>query len=266
MSSPQVIAVLINNVFLQVRTGEILHQPKPYPGLNNRLEIAVFSTEAALIAAKAGADRLELCSGYADGGLTPSYGTVQLVKQQVNCPVFVMIRPRGGDFHYSANEIEVMKTDIAQCKALGADGIVIGLMDENGKIDKAALQELVALAAPLPVTFHRAFDLCHEPIEALELLIECGVKRILTSGQKASAMEGATFIAELNKKANGRIIIMPGAGINTGNIHEIKTQTSCNEFHASAKRITTSTDAFGFGEHVLPHPQFIAEMKKKLSI
>ncbi len=234
--------------------------------MNNHLEIAVFGTEAALIADKAGADRIELCSGYADGGLTPSNGTIQLVKQQVKCPVFVMIRPRGGDFHYSANEIEVMKNDIAQCKSIGVDGIVLGLLDENRKIDKAGVQELVALAAPLPVTFHRAFDLCHEPFEALEILIDCGIKRILTSGQKSSAMEGATFIAELNKRANGRIIIMPGAGINAGTISEIKTITSCTEFHASAKRITSSTDAFGFGENVLPHPEFIAEMKKKLSL
>ncbi len=228
------------------------------------MEIAVFSIEAALIADKAGADRLELCSGYADGGLTPSYGTIQLVKHQVNCPVFVMIRPRGGDFHYSVNEIEVMKNDIVKCKSLGADGIVIGLLNENGQINKIAVQELVEVAAPLPVTFHRAFDLCHEPCEAMEILIDCGVKRILTSGQKSSAIEGAEVLAALHKKANGRIIIMPGAGINPGNIEEIKSQTSCNEFHASAKRITIAADAFGFGENVLPHPEFVAELKKKL--
>jgi copper homeostasis protein len=234
--------------------------------LNNLLEIAVFSAEAALIADKAGADRLELCSGYAEGGITPSYGTIQLVKQQVKCPVFVMVRPRAGDFHYSPMEIEVMKNDIEQCKALQADGIVFGLLDENGQLDKEQVKSLVALAAPLPVTFHRAFDLCYDPFEALEMLIDCGVKRILTSGQKSSAAEGAEFIAELNQRANGRIIILPGAGINPGNITDIKTQTGCTEFHASAKRITTSTDAFGFGENVLPHPEIIAELKKKLSV
>lgn len=234
--------------------------------MNNLLEIAVFSAEAALIADKAGADRLELCSGYADGGITPSFGTIQLVKQQVKCPVFVMVRPRAGNFHYSPMEMEVMKKDIEQCKKLGVDGIVFGMLDKNGQINKAELKGLVELAAPLPVTFHRAFDLCHEPFEALEILIECGVKRILTSGQRSSAAEGADFIAELNKKANGRIIIMPGAGINAGNISAIKSKTSCKEFHASAKRITTSTDAFGFGENVSPHPEFIAELKRKLSI
>lgn len=234
--------------------------------MNNLLEIAVFSAEAALIADKAGADRLELCSGYAEGGITPSYGTIQLVKQQVKCPVFVMVRPRAGDFHYSPMEIEVMKNDIEQCKSLHADGIVFGLLDENGQLDKAQIKSLVTLAAPLPVTFHRAFDLCYDPFEALEILVDCGIKRILTSGQKSSAAEGAEFIAELNAKANNRIIVLPGAGINAGNISEIRSKTSCNEFHASAKRIATSTDAFGFGENVLPHPEIIAELKKKLSV
>lgn len=234
--------------------------------MNHLLEIAVFSVEAALIADKAGADRLELCSGYAEGGITPSYGAIQLVKQQVKCPVFVMIRPRAGSFHYTAMEIETMKQDIVQCKSLGADGIVLGTLDANGQLNKEEIKSLVALASPLPVTFHRAFDLCHDPFEALELLIDCGVKRILTSGQKSSAMEGAEFIAALNQKANGRIIILPGAGINPGNIAAIKAQTSCNEFHASAKRVVPSGDAFGFGENVLPHPEIIAELKKKLSV
>ncbi|MEO5641927.1 MAG: copper homeostasis protein CutC [Bacteroidia bacterium] len=234
--------------------------------MNNRLEIAVFSAEAALLAYKAGADRLELCSGYGDGGLTPSFATIQLVKQKVKCPVFVMVRPRGGDFHYSPMEIEIMKQDIAQCKLLGVDGIVFGMLDKNGQLDASDLKELVALAAPLPVTFHRAFDLCHDPLEALEILIDCGVKRILTSGQKSSALQGVDLLTALNKKANGRITIMPGAGINAENISAIKSKTACTEFHASAKRISTSTDAFDFGENVLPHPEFIAELKKKLSL
>jgi copper homeostasis protein len=261
-----VIAVLINNVFLQVGAVEFLHSQNHQRKVNPLLEIAVFSAEAALVAAKAGADRLELCSSYAEGGLTPSHGTIRLVKQEASCPVFVMIRPRAGDFHYSANEIEVMKQDITACKSIAVDGVVLGLLDENGKIDATTLKALIDFAAPLPVTFHRAFDLCHAPFEALEILIDCGVKRILTSGQKSSAMEGAEFIAALNQQANNRIIIMPGAGINPENISEIKTQTSCNEFHASAKRMTSASDAFGFGEHVLPHPEIIAELKKKLSL
>ncbi len=232
--------------------------------LKPTLEIAVFSFEAALIADKAGANRLELCSGYAEGGITPSLGTILWVKKHVKCPVYVMIRPRSGNFNYSKSEIEVMKLDIEECKKACVDGIVLGVLDENGSVNEVVLKNLVELASPLPVTFHRAFDLCHEPFEALELLIKCGVKRILTSGQKSSAMEGADFIMELNKKANGRIIIMPGAGINPGNISEIKKRTACFEFHASAKRIIPAMDAFGFGENVLPHPEFITELKEKL--
>jgi copper homeostasis protein len=265
MWAAQVIVILINNVFLQVSNCRIIYTLKSISELNNLLEIAVFSTEAALLADKAGADRLELCSGYADGGITPSYGTIQLVKQQVKCPVFVMIRPRGGNFHYSPVEIDVMKKDIAYCKEAGVDGIVFGLLEENGQVNKARIKELVELAAPLPVTFHRAFDLCFDPLQAMEILIECGVKRILTSGQHTSAIEGVELIAALNQKANGRIIILPGAGINAENISAIRSKTSCKEFHASAKRITTSTDAFGFGENVLPHPGIIAELKKQLA-
>ena len=230
------------------------------------LEIATFSTEAAIIADKAGADRIELCSGYAEGGLTPSLGTIRFVKENVNCPVFVMIRPRGGDFCYGKSEIEVMKRDIEQCKEIGVDGIVFGILDKNFAINEEAIRQLVSFSAPLSVTFHRAFDSCHDPMNGLEILIDCGVKRILTSGQKSSAMEGIDFITELNKKAKDRIIIMPGAGINPGNISDLVKQTGCKEFHASAKRISAHSDSFGFGEHVLPHSEIIAELKERLSI
>lgn len=233
--------------------------------MKSLLEIAVFSFEAALIADKAGADRIELCSAYAEGGLTPSLGTIRFVKEHVKCPVFVMIRPRGGNFYYNEMEIEVMKHDIEHCREIGVDGIVFGVLDKDFGINEKVVSELVNLCKPLPVTFHRAFDNCHDPVQALEILIACGVKRILTSGQKSSASEGVELIAELNQKANGRIIIMPGAGINPGNISELKKQSGCHEFHASAKRISAQTDSLGFGEHVLPHPELIAELKERLS-
>lgn len=232
--------------------------------LKSILEIAVFNLEAALIADEAGADRLELCSSYAEGGITPSYGLIHEAKRLVKCPVHVMIRPRAGDFHYSAEEIEIMKLDIVQCKKTGADGIVLGCLNADSLIDEMLVKMFVELSAPLPVTFHRAFDLCHDPLEALEKLIACGVKRILTSGQKSSAADGIELLAALNKKAKGRITIMPGAGINPGNIATVAKETGCHEFHASAKRIIPPTDAFGFGEHVLPHPGIIAELKKEL--
>ncbi|MCX6312598.1 MAG: copper homeostasis protein CutC [Bacteroidetes bacterium] len=233
--------------------------------MKSLLEIAVFSSDAALIADQAGADRIELCSGYADGGLTPSLGTIRFVKENVSCPISVMIRPRGGDFCYSQSEIEVMKRDIEICKEIGVNGIVFGILDKNFNINKETSLLLSKLASPLEVTFHRAFDICHDPMESLEILIACGVKRILTSGQKSSALEGAEFISELNAKANERISIMPGAGINPGNISEILKQTACKEFHASAKRLATHADSFGFGEHVLPHPEIIAALKERLS-
>jgi copper homeostasis protein len=232
--------------------------------LKKILEIAVFSAEAGVIASRSGADRLELCSAYAEGGLTPSLGTLRFVKEHATCPVFVMIRPRGGDFCYSDMEIEVMKHDILHSKEAGADGIVFGILNKDFTINENATRTLVQLAHPLPVTFHRAFDICHQPLRALETLIACGVKRILTSGQKSSAVEGAEFVAELNRKSKGRIVIMPGAGINSGNIIDLVKSTGCSEFHASAKRISTSSDAFGFGENVLPHPEIIAELKEKL--
>jgi copper homeostasis protein len=232
--------------------------------LKSILEIAVFNPEAALIADQAGADRIELCSSYAEGGITPSWGAIRETKRLVKCEVFVMIRPRAGNFHYTEAEIAVMKSDIAQCKTLGADGIVLGCLDKDSLVDEALLKMFVELSNPLPVTFHRAFDLCHEPVEALEKLIHCGVKRILTSGQHASAAEGIELIAALNKKANGRITIMPGAGINPGNISMIAKASGCFEFHASAKRIFTGNDAYGFGENVLPHPEIIAELKREL--
>jgi copper homeostasis protein len=232
--------------------------------LKSILEIAVFNPEAALIADKAGAGRIELCSSYAEGGITPSYGAITEVKRLVKCPVYVMIRPRGGNFHYSAEEIEVMKTDILQCKNLGADGVVFGCLDKDFLVDEPLTKMLAELADPLPVTFHRAFDLCHDPLAGMETLIRCGVKRILTSGQRSSAADGIELIIALNKKADGRITIMPGAGINPGNISMIAKESGCTEFHASAKRMTTGNDGFGFGENVLPHPEIIAELKKEL--
>ncbi len=157
-----------------------------------------------------------------------------------------------------------MKRDIEVCKEIGVDGIVLGALTKDFEINNNSMLQLCKLIAPLPVTFHRAFDVCHDPFEALEILIGCGVKRILTSGQKSSAMEGAAFISELNAKANGRIILMPGAGINPGNISDLVKQTGCHEFHASAKRISSKSDSFGFGENVLPHPEIIHELKGKL--
>jgi copper homeostasis protein len=230
------------------------------------LEIAVFSPEAALLAASTAADRLELCAGYAGGGLTPSIGTMRVVREQVrNIPIYVMIRPREGDFVYTENELAIMRHDILTAKELKMDGIVCGALTDKNEINETVCEKLVQLAHPLPVTFHRAFDCCVNPIHELETLIRCGVKRVLTSGQKNSAVEGASLLADLVKAAKDRIIIMPGAGITAGNIHLLRERTKAVEFHASAKKINDTKDTFGFGDSVMPDASAIVAMKAALN-
>jgi copper homeostasis protein len=189
---------------------------------------------------------------------------IRFVKESIRIPVFVMIRPRGGDCCYSAAERSVMRYDIQRAIGLGVDGFVFGLMKENKTIDTKHTMDLVKLCNGKPVTFHRAFDTCYDPFAALEQLIGCGVQRILSSGQKSSAEEGAGLLSDLTQQAAGRIIVLPGAGINPANIRSIAEKTGCTEFHASAKRFTAGGNAFGFGEHILPHPELVAAMKKEL--
>lgn len=153
----------------------------------------------------------------------------------VQIPLYVMIRPRGGDFLYSDDEFEIMKTDILRCKELNCDGVVFGLLNEDGSIDKKRTAQLAALAYPMGVTFHRAFDRCANPFEALEDIIETGCERILTSGQHKTAIEGTALISDLIKQADERIIIMPGSGVNSSNIIELAEKTGAVEFHSSAK-------------------------------
>ncbi len=230
------------------------------------LEIAVFNPEAALLAASTAADRLELCAGYAGGGLTPSLGTMRVVREQVrNIPIYVMIRPREGDFVYTENELAIMRHDILTAKELKMDGIVCGTLTEKNEINETVCEKLVQLAHPLPVTFHRAFDCCINPMQALETLIRCGVKRVLTSGQKSSAVEGAALLADLVKAAANRITIMPGAGITAGNIHLLRERTKAIEFHASAKKINDTKDPFGFGDSIMPDAASIIAMKAALN-
>jgi copper homeostasis protein len=201
---------------------------------NILFEACVDSVEAAVAAQAGGAGRVELCAALLEGGLTPSDGTIRLAKQQLHIPVHVIIRPRGGDFLYSATEFEVMKFDIERCKALSVDGVVTGILNPDGTVDEQRTAELIELARPMKVTFHRAFDMTRDPFEALETLIALGVERILTSGQEDSAYEGLDLISELVKKAKGRIIIMPGAGITEKTIGKIVAQSGVTEIHATA--------------------------------
>lgn len=182
-----------------------------------QIEVCSFSLNSCLVAQRAGASRIELCGGLAEGGTTPSAGLIQLVRQQLTIPFYVMIRPRGGDFLYSETEFVVMKADIQLAKALGADGLVFGLLNPDGSVDEERTKQLVDLADPLPVTFHRAFDMARDPLEALEAVIRTGAVRILTSGQQQTAEAGLSVLRQLSQTATGRIEIMAGAGVNARN-------------------------------------------------
>lgn len=208
------------------------------------LEICCYSVESAIEAQNKGANRIELCDNYSEGGTTPSYGSIQLAVNKLNIPINVIIRPRGGDFLYSDVEYETIKLDIAILKKMKINGIVIGFIKSNGDIDTERTREIVELAKPLEVTFHRAFDMCRNHFFALEQLTEIGVKRILTSGAKDRAIDGVDLITKLIKKADNKIIIMPGSGINANNLMEIMDKTKANEFHSSAKTFEESKMKF----------------------
>lgn len=199
-----------------------------------KVEIVVYNIESALKAQEGGADRIELCDNPGDGGTTPSYGTIELVRQNVSMDVFVMIRPRGGDFHYSSYEFHAMKRDISQCQKLSVDGVVFGILNPDGTIDKKRCKELIEKARPLKVTCHRAFDMTRDPFEALEDCIEAGFDRILTSGQQPQAVKGVDLLRELVQRANGRIVIMPGSGVNENTVEEIVSKSGAGEIHFSA--------------------------------
>jgi len=199
------------------------------------IEIATSDFLTTKSAVEGGADRIELCANLAEGGTTPSYALIKKCREAFSIPLFPIIRPRGGDFLYTKDEFEIMKNDIKLCKELGCEGIVIGLLNMDGTIDMTRTSELIELAYPLEVTFHRAFDRCKDPFVALEELIEIGCQRILTSGQKPTVSEGVDLIAELNEKAEDRIIIMPGSGLRKENIKMLAEKTGCIEFHSSLR-------------------------------
>jgi len=200
------------------------------------LEICANSVESAIMAQDGGAQRVELCDNIYEGGTTPSFGAIKIAREKLGIDLNIIIRPRGGDFYYSDEEFEIMKQDISLVKKLGVNGIVLGLLNPNGSIDVTRTKILVDLAKPMSVTFHRAFDVCNDPLLALEDIIECGCDRILTSGQKNKAFEGIDLIQKLVEKANKRIIIMPGSRIDETNISEIYSKTGANEFHASLRK------------------------------
>jgi copper homeostasis protein len=209
--------------------------------MSTKLEIAVFSVEAAVTALKAGAHRIEFCENPQEGGTTPTYGSLKTLRSYTTQPVFPIIRPRGGDFFYSRSEFEVMKADLLVVKELGYLGAVIGLLNADGSIDTNRTKELVDIAGPnMQISFHRAFDRCNDPLIALEEIIETGCKRILTSGQVPNAAEAMPLLKKLVELAADRIIIMPGAGIRSNNIKEIMQATGAKEMHSSARKMQAS--------------------------
>lgn len=203
-------------------------------------EICVDSVESAIAAQSGGADRVELCDNLFEGGTTPSFGSTAMARDLLNIKLHVIIRPRGGDFLYSDTEFEIMKRDIEAARKLGVDGVVIGLLNDDGNVDKERTKELITLARPMSVTFHRAFDVCRDPYEALETLIELGIDRVLTSGQKANAVEGVDLIGKLVEKAADRIVIMACGGLNETNIADVISATGVKELHFTAFEIVES--------------------------
>lgn len=200
------------------------------------LEAPVFNLKAALEAAEYGIDRLELCANFPEGGETPSGGMLKMLKAEIDIPVFCMIRPRGGDFFYSDKELSVMKEDIQILKDAGADGFVFGALDAEGNINKNGCESLLRTASGYPCTFHRAFDVCRDQIESLEVLINLGFQRILSSGGKNSVTEGLDQLTYLIEKSDDRIIIMPGGGSKAEHIKLLSQKGKLKEIHASCKK------------------------------
>lgn len=200
-----------------------------------RFEICANSVASCVAAQDGGADRVELCAGIPEGGTTPSYGMIRSARESISIGLNVIIRPRGGDFLYSREEISEMVYDTKMARELGADGLVFGCLRPDGSVDKEAMKVLMEAAGDIPVTFHRAFDHTADPFQALEDIIELGCARILTSGCMPTALEGAPLLRRLVEKAGDRIIIMPGCGVKEGNIAEIARLTGACEFHFSAR-------------------------------
>jgi len=192
--------------------------------------------ESAIAAQRGGAHRIELCSAIVEGGITPSAGAIEWARKRLAIDLYVLIRPRGGDFCYSEMEFEILKRDIAIAKQLGADGVVIGILDKDGNVDKERCREAIQLARPMKVTFHRAFDMAADPFKTLEEIIHLGCERLLTSGQENAALEGADLMAQLVQQAKGRLSIMAGSGVNEDNIETLYRKTSVREFHVSGRQ------------------------------
>lgn len=233
------------------------------------LEVCAFNLQSSVIAEKVGAKRVELCENPADGGTTPSYGTIKQTREKISIALYPIIRPRGGNFFYSAEEFAIIKQDILLCKQLGCDGISTGVHMQNGEIDTERLKRIVEWAYPMGVTCHRVFDATPDAVKALEEIIDCGCERVLTSGQKSTAPEGIELLAKLVQQAAGRIIIMPGAGVRSANIETLIRGTGATEFHTSARIAAPDPVTFRNPAITDAGPWYIAneeELKKIISV
>lgn len=229
------------------------------------LEICTDSVESGIIAERAGADRLELCDNLYEGGTTPGLGTIRIAKKEINIPINLIIRPRGGDFLYSATEFSIIKEDIHIAKEEGIDGLVLGILNAEGQIDIERCSELIALASPLPLTFHRAFDMSPDPFIALEDIIKCGADRILTSGHSNLAIDDTSLIKKLIKAAGDRIIIMPGAGINENNVAGLINETGATELHLTGRAKINSRMRFRKANIYMGGLPEIPEFERKIA-
>jgi len=208
------------------------------------IEIATSDFATTKTAVEGGADRIELCANLAEGGTTPSYGHIRQCREAFDTLIYAIIRPRGGDFLFTEEEFSMMLQDVKLCKEVGCDGVVIGLLNADGTIDLKRTSKLVDAVYPLGVTFHRAFDRCSNPFEAMEQLIQIGCERILTSGQKPSATDAVELIEQLYREADDRIIIMPGSGVRKENVKMLAEKTGCTEFHSSLRSKRKSSMEF----------------------
>ena len=201
------------------------------------LEVCAFHIESCIIAERAGAARVELCDNPIEGGTNPSYGTIKQAREKISILLYPILRPRSGNYYYSDEEFAILKDDIAICRELGCDGISVGIQDIHSKIDVERFKRIKEWAGPMGVTCNRVFDCAPDPFKALEQIIECGCERVLTSGQKTAAPDAAELLGQLVKQAGDRIIIMPGAGVNSSNIAQLQAVCGATEFHSSARRI-----------------------------
>ncbi len=201
------------------------------------IEISVETAEAAMAAERGGAHRIELCSNAREGGTTPSHELLRAVRERVRLPIFSMVRPRGGNFVYSDGEFEAMRLDIEAAKESGMDGVVLGLLNTDGEIEVERSAQLVEQARPLPVTYHRAFDECADLQESLKDVIKTGAARLLTSGGKRTAPEALELLGDLVRIASELLIVMPGSGLDAGNIRDAVKKTGALEYHAGLSSV-----------------------------